>query len=277
MKKSKCILLFAILFFNVGVSFAEEYTLIEKTVETSYYKNLDVKTVMGDISVSSWEKPLINVAIKGNMNAIKCIEYTVDITDGNLIVTTTKKNDVSVSGDVYLKIEITVPKFYHISLKTSSGDIKIRTITGTVKVETSGGNISVNEHTGDSELKTAGGNIKDVNFRGGVNATTAGGDIVLDGIEGEIKAITAGGNIKAQYSGTNNGITLKTNGGDIKLTIPELFKATLDISNTGGEIVSDFSVLINKELNLQTQKGDINGGGKTVLCSTMGGKVTIGK
>jgi|GEM_PF-7049373 len=278
MKNFMYLLLFMLLLIPCKSLFAEEYTLIEKTVETSYYKSVDVNTVLGDVVVNSWDLQLFNVVIKGNLNAVKNIDYTIDIKDSSITVTTFKKGSaVFIATELKLKIEITVPKFYHVSVKSSGGEVKVSSITGVLKVETASDGIYINNHTGDADLKTAGGDIKDVNFKGKVTAFTAGGDITLDGAEGEINSTTAGGDIKLNYAGTNKGIYLKSNGGNIKIFLPELFKATLDISATGGDIKSDYSVLIKKDANTQVQKGDINGGGNVVKCITMGGKITVSK
>ena len=278
MKNFLCAVFITILFLSIKPVLAEEYTLIEKTVETTYHKKVEVNTVFGDITVGTWDNQLFNFVIRGNLIAVKNIDYTIDITDSIISVNTTKKGDaVSSAVELKLSIEITVPKFYNITLKSSGGDIKAGTITGVLKIETAAGNINISNHTGDADLKTAGGDIKDVNFKGKVIATTAGGDIVLDGADGEINSKSAGGDIKLTYTGTNKGITLTSNGGNIKLFLPEFFKATLDITATGGEIKSEYSVLIKKENDAQVQKGDINGGGKTVKCLTKGGKITISK
>ena len=278
MKNFLYLLLLVILFLPCKSILAEEYTLIEKTVETSYYKNVEVNTVLGDVAVSTWDLQLFNVVIKGNLNAVKNIDYTIDIKDSNITVTTFKKGSaVFVATELKLKIEITVPKFYHVSVKSSGGEVKVSSITGVLKIETASDGIYISNHTGDADLKTAGGDIKDVNFKGKVTAFTAGGDITLDGADGEINSVTAGGDIKLNYAGMNKGIYLKSNGGNIKITLPELFKAALDISATGGEIKSDYSVLIKKDANTQIQKGDINGGGNVVKCITMGGKISVFK
>ncbi len=176
------LLLFMLLLIPCKSLFAEEYTLIEKTVETSYYKSVDVNTVLGDVVVNSWDLQLFNVVIKGNLNAVKNIDYTIDIKDSSITVTTFKKGSaVFIATELKLKIEITVPKFYHVSVKSSGGEVKVSSITGVLKVETASDGIYINNHTGDADLKTAGGDIKDVNFKGKVTAFTAGGDITLDG------------------------------------------------------------------------------------------------
>lgn len=266
---------FLIMFFSANL-FAEEFTLIERTFESSYYKNLDVKTHSGTVVVKTWDKLVVNVIIRGNNEAVKTVDYTVDSKDGNITVTTSAKGEKG-KDPLELRVEVTVPKFFNADVKTFGGDIKLGGLTGNIKLVTSSGDISVFEITGESNLKNTGGNIKAATFKGNLTAYTTGGDIKLDGSEGEIKAENTGGDIKINYTGNNMGMTLKTTGGDIKITLPETFKAMLDASATAGEIKTDFSVLVNKDYTGQSLSGIINGGGNIIKATTTGGKISIKK
>ena len=278
MKLLKMLSVISIILVSANFIFADDYTLIERTLESSFYKSLDVKTISGEIKINVWDKQAVNVLIKGNQTALKIIEYAIDGKDGNIFVTTKVKTEESNNTEgLQLRIEITVPKYFNADLKTMGGDIKVNNLVGAIKVETAGGDIKITDYTGESNLKTMGGDIKANNFKGNITANTLGGEISLDGADGEIKAETAGGDIKIKYKGNNSGMTVKTMGGNIKLTLPETFKAMLDITSTGGEIKSDCSLLINKEQTGQTMKGEINGGGNIIKCTTMGGKISVYK
>ncbi|MBI5403041.1 MAG: DUF4097 family beta strand repeat protein [Ignavibacteriae bacterium] len=256
---------------------AEEFTLIERTFESSYYKNLDVKTHTGAIVIKTWDKMVVNVLIRGNNEAVKNVDFTVESKDGNITITTSAKGEPG-KEPLSLRVEVTVPKYFNADVKTFGGEIKLGSLTGNIKLETSGGDINVSEFTGESKMKNTGGNIKVITFKGNLTASTTGGDIKLEGSDGEVKAETAGGDIKLTYTSTNNmGMTLKTTGGDIKIILPETIKAMLDASATAGEIKTDFSVLVNKDVSGQTLNGIINGGGNIIKATTTGGKISIVK
>jgi hypothetical protein len=267
-------LIFLSVFTFSNYLFADEYTLIEKTVESANYKNIDINTFTGSVTIKTWDKPAVNVAIRGHQDALKNVDYTIDNKDGNVTVTTNAK-DESNKSILDLKIEVLVPRYFNPTVKTIGGEIKIVNLTGNIKLETAANDIYVYEFNGESDLKTTGGNIKVSTFKGNVKAITTGGNINLDGSEGEINAETSGGDIKVKYAGNNLGMTLKNTGGDIKLILPETFKANLDATATAGEIKTDFSVLVEKDLSQQTLKGIINGGGGIIKCTTTGGKISI--
>jgi hypothetical protein len=257
-----------------NILFADEFTLIEKTVESAYYKNIDIKTYSGSVTIKTWDKLAVNVAIRGNQDALKNVDYNIEIKDGNVSVTTSAKDEM-LKTNLDLKIEVLVPRYFNPTVKTNGGEIKIVNLAGNVKLETTANDIYVYELTGESDLKTTGGNIKMTSFKGNVKANTTGGNINIEGSEGVINAETSGGDIKVKYTGSNMGMTLKNTGGDIKIILPETFKAMLDASATAGEIKTDFSVLVNKDYSGQTLNGIINGGGEIIKCSTTGGKISI--
>ncbi len=274
LRKNFVLLLLVFLSYSSFV-FGDEFTLIEQTFETSNFKNIDVRTFSGNVTLKSWDKAAVNVSLKGNQEALKSVDYNLENKDGNITFTTNLKEGASKSG-VEIWIEIYTPKYFNADIKTLGGDIKIGILKGNIKLETTGGDINVSEITGESTLKTTGGNIKISMFKGNVTANTSGGNINLEGSEGEIKAETSGGDIKVKYTGNNNmGMTLTTTGGDIKVILPETFKAMLDATTTAGEIKTDFSVLVNKDSSGQKLNGIINGGGNIIKCTTTGGKISI--
>jgi len=274
-KNPKVILVLLFLsLFSVKLLLADEYTLIEQTFESAFYKNLNIKSHIGNIIIKTWDKLAVNVVIKGNQEALKTVDYKLDNNDGNVTVTTSTKGEANKTA-LELRIEVTIPKYFNVEVKTIGGDIKVSNLTGNTKLETTGGDVNTSDIIGESDLKSIGGSIKAMTFKGNIIANTTGGSINLEGSDGEVKAETAGNDIKVRYTGSNMGMTLKTTGGDIKVILPESFKAMLDATSTAGEIKTDFSVLVNKDFSGQSLNGIINGGGNIVKCTTTGGKISI--
>lgn len=266
--------IFFLFFTFSNILFAEEFTLIEKTIESANYKNIDIKTYSGSVTIKTWDKLFVNVAIRGNQDALKNVNYKINDSDGNVTVTTNAK-DESNKSVLNLKIEVLLPRYFNSTIKTDGGEIKIINLNGSLKLETTSNDISVYESGGDCDIKNAGGNIKVSTFKGNVIAKTSGGDINLDCSEGEVNSETSGGDIKIKYAGSNQGMTVKNTGGNIKLILPETCQATLDAKATAGEVNTDFSVLVNKDYSGQSLNGIINGGGNIIKCTTTGGKISI--
>lgn len=179
--------------------------------------------------------------------------------------------------------------------RTSGGDIEVGDIGGDASLSTAGGDVRVGKVSGSAYLRTAGGDLKLKGASGTVEAKTAGGDIELKNITGSIEASTAGGNVTAELNPSGKGESkLKTAGGDIKLTIPENAKATIeatirirDNGNWGSssrkskyEIRSDFKAeSYEKDEDREEIHGRyvLNGGGETITLETVNGYIDIKK
>jgi len=162
-------------------------------------------------------------------------------------------------------------------------------------VSTAGGDVRVGKVSGSAYLRTAGGDVKLQGASGTVEAKTAGGDIDLKNISGSIEASTAGGNVSAELNPSGKGEShLKTAGGDIRLTLPENAKASIEATirirdNDGWgsskrkskyEVRSDFPATTydkdgdRDEINA---KYLLNGGGEIIILETVNGYIDIKK
>lgn len=269
--------------------------LSERTLQTQNGRNLYLNTPSGDIYISTWDKPEVYVKVLGNRSAEKKIKFRFENTEDG--VRLTAKNDSWVRwlfwSNVYLRYEIKVPAAYSAYVNTAGGNIKLAGLAGSAKLETSGGDVTLLNSRGKIYLSTSGGDIKmdnaggelrattsggDINasnFTGDLNVSTSGGDIHLDGRSGQIKASTSGGDIYLNYKDDNRGIYLETSGGDIVVKVPQNFSASADLSTTGGEVTCDLPITRNGKMTSSKVKGELNGGGRPLNCSSTGGDIKV--
>ncbi len=123
--------------------------------------------------------------------------------------------------------------------ETSGGNIRVKTVTGSVKVETSGGNISVED------------------------------------VDGKVFAETSGGNVVLKVRGANKGIHAETSGGNVTVAIGKSVGATIDAATSGGEVECDLPVTVSGKISESRIKGTLNGGGEVIYAHTSGGDVHI--
>ncbi len=171
-------------------------------------------------------------------------------------------------------IEVTVPRNYGISVRTGGGDVDLRDTTGSANLRTSGGDVTAKNVNGNVELRTSGGGILADTIRGDVDANTSGGDVRLLNVDGKIRGSTSGGNVRCSLAGSNRGISAKTSGGDIELTLPRAATGNIEASTSGGGITSDLpvtaTIMKNDRLN-----GTLNGGGEPIEARTSGGSIRL--
>jgi DUF4097 and DUF4098 domain-containing protein YvlB len=269
----------------------------EKTFKTEVGKNFKLNTGSGDVYISTWDKPEVYVKISGNKKAASKMKFKFDESENGIKIEGKRESWFSFFswGGVYVKYEVKLPSRYNADVSTSGGDIKLYDLKGTVEFHTSGGDIfvkniegyihnstsggdiTVEDNMGQAELSTSGGDIHVKNFNGDLSASTSGGDILLEGRNGKVDASTSGGDIKLAYFETNKGIDLSSTGGDIEVKVPPDFSAYLDLSTTGGDVSCDLPVTSKGKISSSKMKGEINGGGPTLECSTTGGDITVFK
>jgi hypothetical protein len=218
------------------------------------------------------------------------------------------------NDDLTVRYEISIPKKYHLELKTGGGWIVIEDLEGkvnastsgggltftrikgpilgrtsggsvvvkecsdSVDVETSGGGLTIGQVEGNVSAKTSGGSIVVANTRGDLFARTSGGGIDISESAGKVDAATTGGSIVARLSKQPSGdCRLETSGGNVEVRLAGDIKVDLDASTMGGRVSSDFEVPVRGELKSNSLQTKINGGGPLLSARTLGGNVHIRK
>ena len=241
----------------------------EKTFDIVRGQVLEVRSDVGSVSVTTWDRERVEVIIENRSQGLRSrsVDYILDKYDFDL-GTTSRGVSVIVaskskqflgnwSSGINLHFEIKVPTEFDLdiktaggsidvsdikgdmALKTSGGSVKMGSIDGSVVAESSGGGITLGGATSDVDISTSGGGIKIGETRGKVTAKTSGGSVTVDGASGDTYVSTSGG-----------GITLKNIAGNIHA------------STSGGGIHAEFVGDIDSDCELKT-----SGGGITVLLS----------
>ncbi|MEQ8810423.1 MAG: DUF4097 family beta strand repeat-containing protein [Imperialibacter sp.] len=181
---------------------------------------LSVALVNGSINVTAYDgKDVIVEAVSGrgkdDRRGIVTPSGMKRISSNPLELEATEKNNNVVvatnSWAVSLTLNIKVPKNFDLKLSTvNDGDLQV---TGTV---------------GAHELSNTNGNI---------TMTQVGGSTVLNTVNGDIKVTLESVNPEAQMAFT-------TLNGDVDVTFPPAVKATSKMRSVGGDIFSDFDMVI---------------------------------
>jgi hypothetical protein len=172
------------------------------------------------------------------------------------------------------RIEVTVPKRYAVSVRTGGGGIELRDTTGSAKLNTSGGDVTAKNVNGNVELRTSGGTILADTIRGDVDANTSGGDVKLLQVDGKIRGNTSGGSVRCSLVGANRGISVRTSGGDIEVTVPRAATGNVEATTSGGSVDSDLP-LSTTSVKEGRIAGSLNGGGQPINAHTSGGSIRL--
>ncbi len=162
--------------------------------------------------------------------------------------------------------------------RTSGGGIELRGCTGHADVETSGGGIEIGDVDGDVTASTSGGPIRIERARGRVKAETSGGGIDVDEVQGSLEASTSGGGITATITEQPQGdCHLETSGGSVDVRLAENIGVDLDARTSGGRVRTDFPVTNPVEVEKDTLRMPLNGGGPALVLRTSGGGIEVSR
>lgn len=265
MKKAISILIFTIIIAVSSVQ-SQEYSFSEKySVEAPEQLSIDLED--GNISVYSSNDPdiSINFIAKINNKLIKITRaelekhYTIEITKTQNSISihsrpTQKESNKKYSTRIILSFELTVPHTTSCNLYTIDGNISVKSLQANQK------------------CKAVDGNIHLSSIKGSVSATTTDGNVSFKDIEGELTAFSFDGNMSGSSSVLTENISVRTNDGDINVTLPKGQGLVLDLK--ADDIDTDFKNF-NGTISDNYIKGKLKGGGISVIIATSDGDLSL--
>ena len=286
---------------------------IERTVEKTFAVQpggeLKVETQGGDIRVQTSPDPAVKVVAKQQIRAssdaeadelLKKLTLTIEQqADGVSASARYEKTSGFHFGSwppVQVDFIVTVPVNYHVTLKTSGGDVTVGDLMGRVHARTSGGDVTLGKIAGDIDAGTSGGNVRltegsatvklgtsggDIRVGRAVGPTdldTSGGDIDIKSVENTLHASTSGGDVSAGIGGALKGdCRLGTSGGRVRVTVDKGVAFNLDAATSGGDVdATGLTITIEKGGSGRSRlSGKVNGGGPLLKLRSSGGDIIV--
>jgi hypothetical protein len=268
-----------------GCALAVSVSLLASESEATIHKSFRVNEggklrmeVFGSIEVVTGDNSTVDVVIERKVNP-KFLSDTAKILEKHEVTFTQNGDDIHVraefkpdrkwfSGQWRLQAKqiVTIPKRFHLDLKTAGGSIRLPDQIGDVRFETAGGSLHSGSVEGSLYGRTAGGSIETKGSTGKVDVETAGGSIRVDSGQ-DIRASTSGGSIRIGRA--SGGVTATTAGGSIHVD---------DVSGSVTAKTSGGSIRIGKaegKLHAETAGGGIHidQAGGTITALTSAGSV----
>jgi hypothetical protein len=161
-------------------------------------------------------------------------------------------------------------------LRSSGGRIEATDIAGDVDAESSGGGIEIERVTGDVEASSSGGGVVVAEVGGDVDASSSGGSVRLAGVRGQVNAESSGGSVAAVLSDDHvAGGRLSSSGGGVHVELAENARLSIDASSSGGSVSCDLPVARSGRSSRSSLRGDLNGGGPSLVLRSSGGGISI--
>jgi DUF4097 and DUF4098 domain-containing protein YvlB len=258
---------------------------LQKTFARDGVKELEAETSGGNIAVygEATGDARVEVYVNGN-NRLGGVskeeiqkrlseEYDleVEMKGTRLIASAHQKHDWSGGWrhNLSISFRIYVPQAVNSHVRTSGGNIEMKTLTGSEDFHTSGGNLDVAQLSGTIVGRTSGGNVRISDSHNDIDLETSGGNMIAEQCDGKIHLGTSGGNVELRHvkgtirastsGGQVDGMAISgeldahTSGGNIDFYD---VAANLSASTSGGNIHVKF--LSTKYVDLSNSSGDIS-------------------
>ncbi|MEV8373486.1 DUF4097 family beta strand repeat-containing protein [Kribbella sp. NPDC056861] len=159
---------------------------------------------------------------------------------GKLTITDSSCGFLSFGCDTHYVV--TVPKDLDVSIKTSSGNLKVSGLDGRTKLESSSGKIEAHDLSGDLEAETSSGDLE---------ATGLG--------SGSVISKSSSGSIELTFNSAPTAVQAKSSSGDVLVQLPvgsETYKVDTDTSS--GDERADVKVdpASTRTITIETSSGD---------------------
>jgi plasmid stabilization system protein ParE len=173
--------------------------------------------------------------------------------------------------------DIKVPHNCDLTLRTSTGDIRIEEVNGILYVQTASGDLNVVSIEGTALVKSASGDININGVRGKLGLRTASGDVNIHSADlQELSAQSISGDIMLDLAHVpDSGFELKTVSGDVTARIPRDARLTINVSTFSGDIDCGLPHQMERQGRGRDRILRINGGGVAATFTSVSGDISI--
>ena len=269
----------------------EGVTRLDTTVSVSRNVTVEVSLMSGDIKVTSWDRPQVQIHATSESGDIH-----LDATPSRVTLSV-ERDDGDYGDDNHF--ELMVPRDAHVSASSISGDVSVR---GVAEVEATSisGDVVVAGATGRATLTNVSGGLTASDLGSSVKASNVSGDIELSGVAGDLQVSTVSGEMKLraikssyvrtqtvsgdlEFDGTvdpKGRYEFNSHSGSFNLALPRGMGATVSMRGYSGDFNSSCAMMLmpggtSGEGRSKNMTFQIGGGGARFSIETFSGDVTI--
>jgi DUF4097 and DUF4098 domain-containing protein YvlB len=177
----------------------------------------------------------------------------------------------------HVALDIRVPTHSSVTLRTASGDIRVRDVQGRVYIQSASGDVSLRDIAGSVLIKGASSDMDIKRLRGRLGVRTISGDLEIE--QSELAALSAGSvsgdmSIKAALH-PGEDYAFQTVSGDLDLDLPTEAGADVDFQTVSGDFHCELPHKREKDGRRHQRVRVNNGGGLGITIRTTSGDVSI--
>lgn len=172
---------------------------------------------------------------------------------------------------------IKVPHNCDLMLRTSSGDLNVKDVQGTIYTQSTSGDVRMQRIAGNLLVTSSSGDIEIHELNGKLGAKSASGDIRLERADlQELGVHTASGDIDATLLRVpERDFDVRTVSGDLDVSLPASSSLTVEMSTISGDLHCRFPHELTRRSGKRMSTLLINGGGNNARFASVSGDVTL--
>jgi len=277
----------AALLFLIQAGFTATYEQnLEKSFPVTPGGKLVIQADMGAIQVATDNSDQFQLAVlrkvkggtKAQADGLFADHEVTFSQEGNMITVIAKrKSQKSWSWgpgrpNLEVRYQARIPRRFDVDLRTAGGDIEVGALEGQASVRTSSGTIKLDTVSREVEASDAGGNIVVAEAGDKLTARTSSGSITGQKAGGRADISNSGGNIKLDEAGQD--VVASTSSGSINLGA---IKGNVRARNSGGNVTIKTA---GGSADVETSSGTIRLGtiqGKELAAKNSGGDIHVEK
>ena len=241
----------------------------------------------GDVTVSSWDKDIVEIEVyfSANVFGVGNDEYDFDITfkqrknEIEVIENFKSSHRFGIKGITINRYEymIKTPKFLILNLDGDDGNVDIQDMAANIECHLSDGDIEINHVSADLikldledgslkindikgwlDINMDDGDIRIIDYQGETcNVDMEDGQLDMDRISGSFDIGSDDGDIELHHIQAND-LNVSTNDGDIYIDLEESENPDMVIKADDGKVIIDFNREISAKIEIETDDGSID-------------------
>ena len=278
---------------------------INKSFKVQPGGQLTVDSDVGNVEIKTGSSDTVTVDIKRRLKvdgqaADELLKnLTIDLSQSgnnvNVIVKLVDDNNQTNRRKIQMDFLVSMPLNFNLKLRTvgsanvghvqgtvnastAGGSLVIGNVDGPLTARSGGGSLTIGNVVGDLDARSGGGSVNAGRITGRVTANAGGGSVSIEEATDAIDATASGGSVKAYISRQPSaGFNIKADAGSIDLRLAESVSISVDASCTAGRVTTDYGLTAERDTHGGSLKGDINGGGPSVILRASAGNIHVRK
>jgi hypothetical protein len=255
---------------------------IEKTFAVASPARLDLSNIRGSVEIRPGEDDLFQVTAVKQTDSGDAGKTQIEISQAanrNVTVATHFPDGwwLWILGSKPCRVDyiVKMPRNSTLKVRGVSNTVLVDGFSGDFDFQTVSGNLTLKNLTGPVQINTVSGDVSAAKLSGAFELVTVSGDLeASDGQLTSIRAKTVSGHLTVQTLLSEGPYHFDSVSGDLRLQVPAEARFSARLSSISGGISSAFPTT-NFTRGHGSQKVEIQGGGITILASSVSGNLRL--